>query len=900
MSLHWWKTSTVRLLLLFLLPAWLTAQPYGFLTWNTTNGLPQSQVTALAQDSYGYLWVATRGGGVARFDGATFRTYTDADGLPGNFIEQLWADDHEPVFVASDNKTVRYDLLRDRFVSVDSPDGNHPPSAFRSAGFSASVPSPTTAVDLPNGRQLVGSRNQGLYLLDRDGELLEHYTETNSALPHNAVRALLLDRQGRIWIGTSGGGLTRMLPTGLRHFDRADGLADNRVYALHEGRDRLWLGGRRGLQLYDSTGFRRPDAEDLTRGAKITSIAAAGPFTLLGTDGRGVVVLDDSSRSERLTVGAGLPSDWIMTTVGGRNPDRPEAWAFTYADGVSHLAYRDSNWVVTNYQVEEGQEVLRPRSVLRDGDGNFLIGTASGRILRWVWREGQTTIDPAVIGPANGLPGGPVRALALRRGTQLWAAVTGHGLYYTDLRMPPPLRFFPLPLRLRRPAHLNVFQLTAPPDRPEVWLGTAEGVERLTLNTDGQPDVLRRYGRADGFVGGETTGASLIDSSGTIWFGTMNGLARYEPTPAAAYPEPPAAFLAGVDLFYEPLTDGRFSLNGLVDAPDFKATENHFNFRYRAVDLAHPERVRYRYSMELSDERNWSPLTVETAVRYAGLPPGYHRFAVQATTDGGKTFGEEAVFELTIDAPLWGKAWFLGLLALLGSGLLVGGFYTFYRRGQQREARERRRLEARNRLLELEQKALRLQMNPHFIFNALNGIRGLVDGRHDAEAREQIGRFATLLRGILNNSRQEHITLAEEVRVLDDYLRMEQFCQPFTFTYAIEVPEEADPEEVSLPPMLLQPFVENAVLHGLAGRNDGGHVSVTFSVRGRRMQCSVEDNGIGREAAAARKQARAPGHQSVAMDVTRDRLRAIGGRLEITDRPEGGTRVEITVPVETW
>ncbi|MEL7162740.1 MAG: ATP-binding protein, partial [Bacteroidota bacterium] len=176
----------------------------------------------------------------------------------------------------------------------------------------------------------------------------------------------------------------------------------------------------------------------------------------------------------------------------------------------------------------------------------------------------------------------------------------------------------------------------------------------------------------------------------------------------------------------------------------------------------------------------------------------------------------------------------------------------------------------------------------------------LVDGNHDAEARDQISRFAGLMRGILNNSRRESIPLADELKTLGDYLRMEQFCQPFSFTFTLHPPPGQDAEEISLPPMLLQPFVENAVLHGLSGKEGGGHIDVTFSVRGRRMQCEVIDNGIGRKAAAQRRKARAPGHKSVALDVTRARLAAIGGKLRIDDRPEGGTIVILTVPVETW
>ncbi|MEM9928614.1 MAG: histidine kinase, partial [Bacteroidota bacterium] len=265
-----------------------------------------------------------------------------------------------------------------------------------------------------------------------------------------------------------------------------------------------------------------------------------------------------------------------------------------------------------------------------------------------------------------------------------------------------------------------------------------------------------------------------------------------------------------------------------------------------------------------------------------------------------------AAFEFQLDAPLWRKPWLLSLVALLAGSGLIGGLYTFYRRVQRTEAKKREQLEAANQLLTLEQKALQLQMNPHFIFNALNGIRGLIDGKNDAEARQQITRFATLMRGILNNSRQEYITLAEEISTLTDYLKMEAFCQAFTFTFTIDPPAGMDPEEVNMPSMLLQPFLENAVLHGLAGRDaPGGHISVRFILRGRRMQCEVIDNGIGRKAAAARRVGRAPSHKSVALDVTAQRLKAMKGRLEISDVLNAageiaGTKVTLLFPIETW
>jgi len=874
----------------------LLAQPYGFLSWSVEDGLPQSQVTSLAEDNFGYLWVGTQGGGVARFDGKEFRIYTTADGLLSNFVEHLSFDDLTgALYAETQSGMAQLRKGAERWEESDgAPIGN--PTQSWWPRLTAGLPQASAGLQIRTDRYLVGTTSNGLYLLDGDGAVLAHYTELNSDLPRDNIRALMTDRQGRYWIATSGGGIARMIPTGLRHFDQGDGLLGDRVYALHQAGDRLWIGAsQRGMQYRDSSGFHRPIVEDPTRGVKITSITQDWRGrTYFGTDGRGITVLD-SQRVDRLTTRSGLPGDWILKLFPGNVAD--ETYAVTYANGIARIENRDSNFVISAYGGSKRLLMHRLTAAIDGRYGSFLLGTKTGEVLEYGGPGGSDSTDLIrTYGPSNGLPEGPVKALALRRGTQLWVGITGHGLYFTDLRADIPI-FAPLPTRLQRDLSTNIFQLTAPEDRPEIWVGTERGVTRLFLNRDGQPDWLRHYGRPEGFLGGETTGASVVDKGGNIWFGTMNGLVRYEDDDPNRFLDPPATHLEAVNLFYTPVDSAEYVVeDGL---PHFRARDNHFNFRFRAVDLTYPDRIRYRYRLR-GEDTDWSPLTEENAVRYAGLSPSRYTFAAQATTDGGRTWGEVTEYTFVIAAPLVKKPWFLGVVALLGATLLVGGFYGFYRRLQRQEATKRRALEARNQLLELEQKALQLQMNPHFIFNALNGIRGLVDGEHDLEARQQISRFAGLMRGILNNSRRDAIPLSDELKTLEDYLKMEQFCQPFSFTYTLHPPPGQDAEEISLPPMLLQPFVENAILHGLSGRADGGHVDVHFSVRGRRMQCTVTDNGIGRKAAAERRPQHAAGHKSHALDVTKARLQALKGKLRISDGPTGGTVVEVTVPVETW
>lgn len=881
-------------------PVLVSAQPYGFLSWTIAEDLPASEVSALAEDASGYLWVGTRGGGVARFDGKEFTNMSQDLGWAGNFIEAISVDKKGNITVRSDQGNYHLPIDSLRFTGAgmvekkDAPPGAEPPAD----GLRAANPglSEFTALAMAGKNYLAGT-SEGLLLLSPQGQILERFTAPDD-LPGNRINTIITDRQGRNWIGTDGG-LARMIPTGIRHFARGDAsLAGQRITAVAPGRaGRLWLGlDRNGLQYLDSAGFARPPIDDPTLGVPITAIArdTAG-WIYAATRGRGIVVVrPDSFRVERLTNRSGLPDDRLLTLL----PDEGGGiWAVSYEQGIGYVRYEDSLFTVTPYGPDEALPLAEFTAALRLPEGDLLLATAAGDILRW--RPGSLI---TALGPDNGLPAGEIVTMALRRNTQLWVAVSGQGLVYTDLRMEKPVFVAP-PSRLA-PLPANIRQILLPQDRSEVWLGTDRGLEQIFLDRDGRPDWRRRYGQAEGFPAAETLPGAATSSAtnGLLYFGTSEGLVRYIPDDGDGYLPPPPTYLEDISLFYAPLRPEDYRMDQQV--PTFTAVNNHFNFRFGAVDLTYPNRLRYQWQLVGADP-DWSPAAAEAAVRYAGLAPGRYRFRARATTDDGKTWGDPAEFSFVITAPLWRQGWFLGLMTLLTAGLLVGGFYTFYRRIQWEEARKRQQLEAKNQLLTLEQKALQLQMNPHFIFNALNGIRGLVDGQHDAEVRAQITRFATLMRGILNNSRRETISLSEELATLKDYLEMEQFCQAFDFTFSIVPPENVEPEEVNMPSMLLQPFLENAVLHGLAAQEGKKHIEVRFVMRGRRMQCTVTDNGIGRAAAARRKAGRPTSHKSVALEVTRQRLKAMKGRLDISDVTDengavAGTRVELFFPVETW
>lgn len=217
-----------------------------------------------------------------------------------------------------------------------------------------------------------------------------------------------------------------------------------------------------------------------------------------------------------------------------------------------------------------------------------------------------------------------------------------------------------------------------------------------------------------------------------------------------------------------------------------------------------------------------------------------------------------------------------------------------------------RRTEARKRnQLELEIKALRSQMNPHFLFNSLNSIQNLINKQDTDRANHYLARFSRLMRKVLNNSESAFISLEEEISLLTSYCELEALR--FDFNFDIQVAPDLDIYTVEIPSMLLQPFVENAILHGIEPADRPGKLLISFRPEGNLLRCSIEDNGIGIDRSRALSQARNHKEKNFGMRLARERLSMIKAhygydlKLEALDKsklpePALGTRINIYLP----
>jgi LytS/YehU family sensor histidine kinase len=237
-------------------------------------------------------------------------------------------------------------------------------------------------------------------------------------------------------------------------------------------------------------------------------------------------------------------------------------------------------------------------------------------------------------------------------------------------------------------------------------------------------------------------------------------------------------------------------------------------------------------------------------------------------------------FDPIVDSNLWYlQSWFII------SGVCLLAFIAFLIFRYMLNSSRKNAL-ARVRIAELERSALQAQMNPHFIFNSLNSIQSYIANNENDKASRYLAKFSRLVRATLNNSRSGKISLEEEIEAVTHYLELEKMRFKEKFDYDITVDDDIVPSEIQLPPMLIQPYLENAIIHGLAQTRSKGRISLYYLLIGNYLVVTVTDNGIGIEQSKKLKEGNVSLHKSVGMTITQK-------RLEILD--EGNTDNKVKV-----
>jgi hypothetical protein len=342
-------------------------------------------------------------------------------------------------------------------------------------------------------------------------------------------------------------------------------------------------------------------------------------------------------------------------------------------------------------------------------------------------------------------------------------------------------------------------------------------------------------------------------------------------------------------------------LNGIDTEIDKKMLHvtgsNRIRLSYSSINYSSSP-VIYSYQIEGLDE-NWISETSRD-VMLQNLAPGHYVFRVRAQKPGG-IFSTPVEYNIQVSALLWKRPAFLGGIFLV---LLTGIFWTQYRRQRSKRVT----LEMNNQLIVLEMKALQSMMNPHFIFNVLGSIQNYLLLRKPDEAGVYLSQFARLIRQNLNAINSERVNLGEEVERLKNYLDLESLRFDHKFGYSIDFDENIeDEEEIYISSMIVQPFVENAVLHGVSHLKSDGMIKIWFGLYSENaVKVVIEDNGVGVQNSQNQNSKDRP-HLHLGTTMTRKRLEILGKKHGIKTsvkyseispgKPNSGTRVVLIIPM---
>jgi ligand-binding sensor domain-containing protein len=335
------------------------------------------------------------------------------------------------------------------------------------------------------------------------------------------------------------------------------------------------------------------------------------------------------------------------------------------------------------------------------------------------------------------------------------------------------------------------------------------------------------------------------------------------------------------------------------------AYENNIRFEFTAICFQDADKILYEYQL-MGYDSDKIVSGFPGIANYTNLPAGKYSFVVKAA-HRGVWFDNEASFDFTIKPYYYKTFWFnLGVLLILAT--LLWGAYKL--RTRHIRIQEKIKSDFAKKIAEVEMQSLRAQMNPHFIFNSLNSINTFILKNKTEAASDYLNKFARLIRAVLSNVKQKLVTLEDELDALRIYLELEQLRFNYKFDFLISIDRFMDTNRVFVPPLLLQPYVENAVWHGLMYKETKGKIEITARKNGNNIQFIIQDNGVGRKKAAEYKSAFEPNNKSFGMSITADRIAIIkkmygsDAKISITDlydsnQNAAGTKVEILLPLIT-
>ena len=785
------------------------------------------------------LYLATRGGVLKTVDLSNFNLIPE---LEATSFYGVTGDDKQLVFARRSGAIICMDLKTKEFKTYDLD---------------------TLIVKgcyLDKDEQIWVNAVEGIVRIKKDGETLL-LNQTNG-LPVNKTSCFFQDNTSNIWVGSKGKGIFRFPGLSFQYFDQSTGFLSD-----------LFLNG-----------FQKNN----------------GDF-YFGTFDKGIVKKDKSGRISRFETG----EEFVWASVQNVN-------GLDWFGCEGSLLSLDANDKVTTYKDHDGLPGEKIASFYRIDDQSMYISGNKGVVL---YNKGTFT----KMGTRDSEYLGTVRDIEIVDGVIY--CVSNLGLFvYRNNNFHPVNDVKSLLYSIEADIYGNLWlgaeeglfllkngkvsQVKLLEDDPGsnfinfinhrdkvLYVGTNNGLF-VVSNLNGKIQYTR-YGIGDGIPDLETNlNSGFFDLKGDFWFGTASGLVSFQKDVERLKPSPPRVNLVSILMNYQKFDYNQYSddldEDGFPKKMTFPYSKNSLIFKLDGVSLVHHRELKYQFWLVgLNDY--WSPLSDVPTFTFANLADGDYILKMRAVDIDGR-ISEEIIIPFVINAAFY-KTWWSILICIIVSGAIILLIFRLRLR-RVNELNEQEKLMFKSKLLSLEQKSVNASMNRHFIFNALNSIQYFINTQDRLSANKYLTNFAQLIRKNLDTATTDHntISLEEEIARLKLYLSLESMRFQGRFEYEITT-EDIDLESIMIPAMIMQPFIENSIIHGILPDEDiKGLISINMKVINNILEITIDDNGIGVNQSISRKSRFDGDHRSQGMEITLNRIDLI--------RKVSNQRISMEGPVE--
>ncbi len=916
----------------------------GFQNYNRKTGLIDHNVNAICLDDSNNLFIGTNKG-ISVFNGRIFKNYSSKKSAYSNYITSFCKGYHNNIYVGSNMglymfkngelKSIkklegqRINVLYNPdtsviFIGTDNGLFIYGHNTFKLLKKANGLASDKINCLVMFKNNLVIGTNGGLSFLDLKNQKITNYYVKNGLIDENIVtvnnqdnenlwigtssgilgfdsknfsyyninkdvnsnqiRSVFQDRENNMWFGTNNG-LFKFRDKSFTTFDKIAGLGNSFIFQIfRDNKNNLWVCSQNNGIYCESVGFfKKYDTKSgLTSNTTHSGLQDKNGHLLFGSNSDVVEFKNDRFSTIALPKPAQGPFEVMYEAKNGT------IW-IGGSNGIINLTWKNNHPITNFYPIKSAND-FAVYGFCEDDSSNLYVGTFKAGLLKFKNGQFQNLSITKKLNEEN--------FFTIRYFKHHIIAASLNGLLFYNLKTNQIKR-------INDEDGLNselIYSIEFTDFHNSLWIGTNQGINKLNLTkyfNDNKIEIIS-FGRQEGFAGVECNSNGIWeDADGTVWFGTVSGLIKHQPQ-----------FFKRNKILNNTLIQNIKLLNEDTLLANHSVLDNNLNtisFYYRGICLTNPDKVFYQTKLEgLAQDKDWTLPSKEDYIKYTNLPPGKYTFKVRSCNNEGFWDEVDTTFSFTIKPPFYLTWWFIVIILIT---IIASVYLVFILRIRSIAKKQKIEFERKVEMSKIELKALRSQMNPHFIFNSLNAIQHYIFNSKSDEAIKYLNKFARLVRVILNNSEKSTVTVGDDIEALRLYLELEQMRFEEKFDYELIVDESVDIDYDIMPPLLMQPYVENAILHGLNPLSKKGKLSIRLQSKNNFLICTITDNGIGRDKSnEIRRTMPGSKHKSLGMKITEARLKILNEinrsklSVSIIDLKDDvgnslGTQVELFIPI---